>query len=176
MPADARHARRVPRRGRGTSAESVQAIPATGSRRESARSGAAASDGTLERQHGEVARRVDDDVVDRRGQRTDAVGEPPFGLPHVAQRHVDAGERGRAGHQLQVRTRPARRERRRPAVVRCSSSSKIDGCLSPGPTPTEIDAPMSASRSTSSTDRPRRARAVARLTAVVVLPQPPFGL
>src|SRR6266545_3466618 len=42
--------------------------------------------------------------------------------------------------------------------------------------PSEIDAFMSASRSTSSTWRPDSAIAVATLTAVVVLPTPPFGL
>src|SRR6476619_3715518 len=56
-----------------------------------------------EREHREIARAVDDDVVDRCRQRPDAVGESPFRLPYVAERGSNACQRGRAGDEMQIR-------------------------------------------------------------------------
>jgi len=77
--------------------------------------------------------------------------------------------RWRLGTALRDRTTSGARRR-------FSRTSAIDGEQCEGPMPSEIEAFMSASRSTRSTERPARAKDAARLTAVVVLPTPPWGL
>src|SRR5688572_2445961 len=78
-----------------------------------------------------------------------------------------------------IRNRLSERSTRRTASAARTSlrrTSAIEGRASDGRTPSEIEAFRSASRSMSSTFRPMEARTAATFTAVVVFPQPPFGL